>query len=50
MADFLHERGDFDQLLAIVADTRSIDPMLIEKTIGSCIACGACRCRGSNLS
>lgn len=31
MAEFLHERGDFDQLLSIVADTRGIDPMLVEK-------------------
>jgi hypothetical protein len=31
MAEFLHERGDFDQLVAIVADTRGIDPMLVEK-------------------
>ncbi|MFM1908221.1 MAG: hypothetical protein RLZZ591_1898 [Pseudomonadota bacterium] len=31
MADFLHERRDFDQLLAIVADERSLDPMLVEK-------------------
>jgi hypothetical protein len=31
MTDFLHERDDFDQLLAVVADARSIDPMLVEK-------------------
>lgn len=31
MVDFLHERRDFDQLLAIVADERGLDPMLVEK-------------------
>ena len=31
MADFLHERRDFDQLLAVVADERGLDPMLVEK-------------------
>ena len=31
MADFLHERRDFDQLLAIVANERALDPMLVEK-------------------
>lgn len=31
MAEFLHDRSDFDQLLAIVADARGIDPMLVEK-------------------
>ena len=31
VADFLHERRDFDQLLAVVADERSLDPMLVEK-------------------
>lgn len=31
MADFLHERRDFDQLLALVADERGLDPMLVEK-------------------
>ena len=31
MADFLHERRDFDQLLAVVANERSLDPMLVEK-------------------
>ena len=31
MPDFLHARRDFDQLLAIVADERGIDPMLVEK-------------------
>ena len=31
MADFLHDRKDFDQLLALVADERGIDPMLVEK-------------------
>jgi hypothetical protein len=29
--DFLHDRRDFDQLLALVADERELDPMLIEK-------------------
>ena len=31
MADFLHERRDFDQLLAVVANARALDPMLVEK-------------------
>ncbi len=31
MAEFLHERRDFDQLLAIVANERGLDPMLVEK-------------------
>ena len=31
MADFLHDRRDFDQLLAIVANDRALDPMLVEK-------------------
>jgi hypothetical protein len=31
MADFLHERRDFDELLAVVANDRGIDPMLVEK-------------------
>jgi len=29
--DFLHERRDFDQLLALVADERGLDLMLVEK-------------------
>ncbi|MHB1098556.1 MAG: nucleotidyl transferase AbiEii/AbiGii toxin family protein [Burkholderiales bacterium] len=31
MADFLHDRRDFDQLLTLVADERGLDPMLVEK-------------------
>ena len=31
MPDFLHERKDFDQLLALVADERGLDPVLAEK-------------------
>lgn len=31
MPDFLHDRKDFAQLLALVADERSLDPMLVEK-------------------
>lgn len=31
MPDFLHARKDFDQLLALVADERRLDPMLVEK-------------------
>ena len=31
MTEFLHERRDFDQLLALVADGRGLDPMLVEK-------------------
>ena len=31
MAEFLHERRDFDQLLAVVANERALDPMLVEK-------------------
>jgi hypothetical protein len=31
VAEFLHERRDFDQLLAVVANERTLDPMLVEK-------------------
>lgn len=31
MSEFLHVRRDFDQLLALVADERGLDPMLVEK-------------------
>jgi hypothetical protein len=31
MKKFLHERQDFGQLLTLVADERSLDPMLVEK-------------------
>ena len=31
MAEFLHERRDFDQLLAVVANDRGLDPVLVEK-------------------
>ena len=31
MLDFLHVRRDFEQLLALVADERGLDPMLVEK-------------------
>ena len=31
MVEFLHERRDFDQLLAVVANDRELDPMLVEK-------------------
>lgn len=31
MAEFLHERRDFGQLLAVVANDRGLDPMLVEK-------------------
>lgn len=31
MAEFLHDRRDFGQLLALVADERSLDPILVEK-------------------
>ena len=31
MAEFLHERRDFGQLIAIVAEQRGIDPTLVEK-------------------
>ncbi|MGI4814171.1 MAG: nucleotidyl transferase AbiEii/AbiGii toxin family protein [Janthinobacterium lividum] len=31
MPEFLHERQNFDELLAIVADARELDPMLVEK-------------------
>jgi hypothetical protein len=31
MAEFLHERRDFNQLLAVVANDRGLDPMLVEK-------------------
>ena len=29
MAEFLHERRDFDQLLAVVANDRGLDTMLV---------------------
>jgi hypothetical protein len=29
--EFLHDRRDFDQLLAVVANEQGLDPMLIEK-------------------
>jgi hypothetical protein len=31
MAEFLHQRRDFAQLLAVIADARGLDPMLVEK-------------------
>lgn len=31
MPDFLHTRSDFSEILAIVADQRGIDPVLVEK-------------------
>lgn len=31
MAKFLHERPDFDELLAVVSDKHGFDPMLVEK-------------------
>ena len=31
MPEFLHDRKDFEQLLAVVADQRSLDPILVEK-------------------
>jgi hypothetical protein len=31
MLNFLHERGDFGQLMAVVANERGIDPVLVEK-------------------
>jgi hypothetical protein len=31
VADFLHERRDFDQLLSIVANDRKLDSILVEK-------------------
>ena len=31
MSDFLHTRSDFNELLAIVAEQRGIDPVLVEK-------------------
>jgi len=31
MSDFLHLRSDFNELLAIVAEERGIDPVLVEK-------------------
>lgn len=31
MSDFLHMRSDFNELVAIVADQRGIDPVLVEK-------------------
>ena len=31
MLEFLHDRPDFDELLAVVANERGLDPMLVEK-------------------
>jgi hypothetical protein len=31
VSEFLHNRRDFEQLLAVVADDRGLDPMLVEK-------------------
>jgi len=31
VAEFLHDRKDFSQLLALVADERGLDPTLVEK-------------------
>lgn len=31
MPDFLHDCRDFGQLIAVVADQRGIDPVLVEK-------------------
>ena len=31
MGEFLHERYDFAQLLAVVANDRALDPVLVEK-------------------
>ena len=31
MAEFLHDRRDFDELLAVVANNLGLDPMLVEK-------------------
>ena len=31
MLEFLHDRRDFDQLLAVVANDQGLDPMLVEK-------------------
>jgi len=31
VAEFLHDRRDFDELLAVVADNLGLDPMLVEK-------------------
>jgi hypothetical protein len=31
MPGFLHERSDFNELVAVVADRRGIDPVLVEK-------------------
>lgn len=47
MTEFLHERRDFAQLIAIVAERRGIDPVLVEKDYWIMHACGACRRRDS---
>lgn len=31
MAEFLHQRRDFAQLLGVIADARGLDPTLVEK-------------------
>jgi len=35
MSDFLHDRRHFDQLIAVVADQRGIDPVPLVNEIAS---------------
>ncbi len=46
MAEFLHERHDFAQLVSIVAEGGGSILSWSRRTTGSCTACGACRPRG----
>ena len=39
--DYLHNHSQFADLIRIVAGEKGIDPALVEKTIGSCIASAA---------
>jgi hypothetical protein len=41
-AEFLHNHPQFADLIRIVAEQKGIDPALVEKDIGSCIASTGC--------
>jgi len=40
--DFLHNHKDFGALLRIVGEEMKVQPVLVEKTTGSCTACTVC--------
>ena len=50
MIDLFQERRDFSQLIAIVAEQRGIDLVLVEKDYWIMHACGAYKCRDSVLN